>query len=95
MEINRLKSQKINAYQSVANVRTDTSKTASAAKSQNTDKVEFDFTRSLAAAKANIKSSLEAQANLERIQSLADAYCGDHCPTKAEDTADAVVGLMD
>lgn len=58
----------------------------------NTDKVDFDFASSLAAAKANAASSIDAEANTGRIEALQAAYSGETCPVSSEAIAKAILG---
>ncbi|MCH5200050.1 MAG: hypothetical protein J1F60_03735 [Oscillospiraceae bacterium] len=58
----------------------------------NTDKVDFDFMSSIAAAKANAASSIDAEANAAKIAALQAQYQGESCPVSSEDIAKAIVG---
>ena len=58
----------------------------------NTDKVDFDFMSSIAAAKANAASSIDAEANAAKIEALQAAYSGDNCPVSSDAIARAIVG---
>ena len=60
--------------------------------SSNTDKVDFDFASSLAAAKANAASSIDAEANADKIQALRAQYQGENCPVSSETIAKAILG---
>ena len=60
--------------------------------SSNTDKVDFDFSSSLAAAKANAASSIDAEASAEKIQALQAQYAGGACPVSSEAIAKAILG---
>lgn len=93
MEINNLQSSIINAYKKVSEV-THSGGKASSVKRQNTDKVEFDFSRSIGAAKANIASRLDAETNTSRIEELQKAYAGDNCPVSGENIAEAIFSAV-
>lgn len=93
MEINNLQSSIINAYKKVSKV-THSGGKASSVKRQNTDKVEFDFSRSISAAKANIASRLDAETNTSRIEELQKAYAGDNCPVSGENIAEAIFSAV-
>lgn len=58
----------------------------------NTDKVDFDFSSALAAAKANTVAGIESGAGAERIEQLKAAYSGDNCPISSDIIAMAVLG---
>ena len=58
----------------------------------NTDKVDFDFASSLAAAKSNAASSIDAEANAEKIAALQAQYQGENCPVSSEAIAKAILG---
>lgn len=80
----------ISSYKKVA--KTGTAKdSASSVSKTNTDVVEFDFARSVGAAKANLASNIDASTNEARIQALAEQYSGDNCPVSAADVANAIV----
>ena len=68
------------------------SKKSGAKTAANTDKVDFDFASSLAAAKANAASSVDAEANTEKIKALQAKYAGENCPVSSEDIAKAIIG---
>lgn len=90
MEIKNLRTSTgaIRAYEKVA----AGAKPAAKPKSENVDKIDFDFTGSLGAAKADAVSCAEAEANTARIERLAADYAGDSCPTSAAETAAAIIG---
>lgn len=94
MEIKNLNNRIMNTYKSVASSKSAKDAGASASKASvgSFDKVEFDFGRSIDAAKANIASGLDAEANLSRIEELQKAYSGDNCPVSSAQIADAIVG---
>ena len=60
--------------------------------SANTDKLEFDFASSLAAAKANAANSIDADASAEKIRELQAAYSGENCPVSSAAIAKAIIG---
>ena len=93
MEINNLQNSIISAYKKVSKVTSSGGKTGSV-KRQNTDKVEFDFSRSIGAAKANMASLLDAETNTSRIEELQKAYAGDNCPVSGKDIAEAIVSSV-
>lgn len=91
MEIKNLRVNAIRSYEKVASsmpVKKDAGKAPS-----NTDKVDFDFGSALAAAKANAASSIDAEANTERIEELQNQYSGESCPVSSEDIAKAILGV--
>lgn len=67
-------------------------KKSGAKASSNTDKVDFDFASSLAAAKANAAKSIDADASAEKIKALQAAYSGETCPVSSEAIAKAIIG---
>lgn len=91
MEIKNLQNNAVRAY---ANISRKTSSETKENKEirQNTDKIEFDFTGSIGAAKVNIASSVEAEANTARIEELQKQYAGDNCPVNADAIATALIG---
>lgn len=90
MEINNLQNSMISKYKKIAKTEAHKGKTETTAKA-NTDVVEFDFARSVGAAKANLASNIDATTNEARIQQLTEAYAGDNCPVSPEDVAGAIV----
>lgn len=92
MEINNLQMNSINAYKKLTKSTAVKKDSSAGKKSVNTDKVEFDFGRSLAAAKANAASRVDSPASEERLAALAKKYAGDNCPVSAEDVAGAILG---
>jgi len=96
MEINNLNNRLINAYKSAAG-KTEKAKSGASAKTagdggDNFDKVEFDFGRSMGAAKADIAASAGADADASRIEKLKQAYAGDVTPVTAGQIAETIVG---
>lgn len=93
MEIKNFNNSRINAYKSVANTKTHKDGGGSSVKKsgENVDKIEFDFAKSLSAAKANVASSVDAEVNTARLEALQQQYLGDACPVSAEEVADAIV----
>ena len=57
----------------------------------NTDKVDFNFGRSLAAAQSAAAARTGAPASEERLAALAEKYAGDNCPVSAEAVAQAMI----
>ena len=91
MEINNLHLNSISTYKKL-NKTVSSKKSESSAKGKtNTDKVEFNFGRSLAAAQANAASRANAPASEERLAALAEKYAGDNCPVSAEAVAAAMI----
>lgn len=91
MEINNLQFGPISAYKKLSKP-VSAKKTDSSAKGKaNTDKVEFNFGRSLAAAQANAAARANAPASEERLAALAEKYAGDNCPVSAEAVAAAII----
>ena len=91
MEIKNLRANNaIRTYEKLSS-QVNPKKTGSKAAS-NTDKVDFDFASSLAAAKANAASSIDAEANASRIEELRAKYSGDNCPVSSEAIAKAILG---
>lgn len=92
MEIKNLRTNAgaIRSYEKVANALPG--KKEMGKPRANTDKVDFDFSSALAAAKANTASSIEAEANTARIEQLQAQYSGDSCPVSAEIIAQAILG---
>lgn len=92
MEIKNLRPNAgaIRSYEKFASVSAGKKEKSKA--SANTDKVDFDFAGALAAAKANTASSIDAEANAERIQQLQAQYSGDNCPVSSEIIAMSVLG---
>jgi hypothetical protein len=91
MEINKLNRNALNTYKTISNTK-PSDKKDSGGKSGNVDKIEFDFERSIGAAKVNIAEKLDAGANLERIAKLQEKYSGDNCPVSPEAVAAAITG---
>ena len=91
MEIKNLRTN--SAIRTYEKLTTQTNPKKSQEKSSsNTDKVDFDFNSSLAAAKANAASSIDAEANAAKIEALQAAYSGDNCPVSSDAIARAIVG---
>ena len=92
MEIKNLRTN--NAIRSYEKLTPPVSPKKSGGKAaSNTDKVDFDFASSLAAAKANAASSIDAEANTGRIEALQAQYQGETCPVSSEAIAKAILGL--
>ena len=91
MEINNLQFNSISTYKRLSKTA-PSKKTGSSEKGKaNTDKVEFNFGRSLAAAQAGAASRANAPASEERLAALAQKYAGDNCPVSAEAVAAAMI----
>ncbi|MBO6301177.1 MAG: hypothetical protein J6N15_01925 [Ruminiclostridium sp.] len=91
MEINNLQFNSISQYKKLSKPVSSKKSEASAKGRTNTDKVEFDFGRSLTAAKAGAAARANAPASEERLAELAAKYAGDNCPVSAEAVAAAIV----
>lgn len=91
MEIRNLQNSIINAYKKTSS-GVSAKKAQAAAKTEKTDRVEFDFGRYLEAAKAETVSAADAPASPARLAALAEKYSGDNCPVSAEDVAAAILG---
>ena len=91
MEINNLHLNSIRAYKKLGKPVSAKKSEASAKSKTNTDKVEFNFGRSLAAAQANAASRANAPASEERLAALAQKYAGDNCPVSADAAAAAII----
>lgn len=59
----------------------------------NTDKVDFDFSGALAAAKANVASAANGEASADRVRELQAQYEGENCPVSSDCIANAILGL--
>ena len=57
----------------------------------NTDKIEFDFGRSLSAAQAGAASRVNEPAGEDRIAMLSRLYAGDNCPVSPREVAEAII----
>ncbi len=93
MEIKNLRANAIRSYEKLASnvpVKKDTEKSAVKA---NTDKVDFDFSSALAAAKANVASAADAEANTARISELQAQYAGENCPVPSDSIANAILSM--
>ena len=95
MEIKNLNTKMLNAYKSMGGNAVKSGKpSASEAgkKSENFDKVEFDFGRSIGAAKTDVIAEVSANAANSRIAALQQAYEGDNLPVTPEQIADSIIG---
>lgn len=93
MEIKNLRANAIRSYEKLAAAAPAKKDTEKAQVKSNTDKVDFDFSSALAAAKANVASSADADANIKRIAELQAQYEGECCPVSSESIANAVLGI--
>ncbi len=93
MEIKNLNNNRINAYKSVANTRTvkDEGKKSGRVGGENVDKLEFDYSSSFEAAKANAALDIGKDASAARIEQLQASYAGDNCPVNSDAIADAII----
>lgn len=89
MEIKNLQSSMINAYKKTAGIRAPKKADAASKSSVNTDRVEFDFSRYLDTAKADVAAKADAALSEERLATLKAAYAGDNCPVSADEIAAA------
>jgi len=93
MEIKNLNSRMISAYKSVSGNSVKGKKDSpEKIGGENFDKVEFDFDRSIKAAKSNIAAGVSADADAGRIEALKAAYAGDTTPVTPEQIAETIVG---
>ncbi|MDR1754431.1 MAG: flagellar biosynthesis anti-sigma factor FlgM [Eubacterium sp.] len=92
MNVKNLNSNMINAYKSIGGIKISKDKISGTPKSgsENVDKIEFDFARSIEAAKSDIAASVNFDANAEKIESLSIAYTGDNCPVDGAAVAEAI-----
>ncbi|MDE6578903.1 MAG: hypothetical protein K2K41_00005 [Ruminiclostridium sp.] len=93
MEIKNLRANAIRSYEKLANAVPAKKDTGKSAVKANTDKVDFDFSSALAAAKANVASAADAEANTARINELQAQYAGDSCPIPSESIATAILSM--
>ncbi|MBQ9383880.1 MAG: hypothetical protein IJT87_06550 [Ruminiclostridium sp.] len=91
MEINNLQLNSISAYKKVTRTSSVKKNSSSLKSSVNTDKVEFNFGRSLAAAQTAAAMRTSAPVSEERLAALAEKYAGDNCPVSAEAVAEAII----
>ncbi|MCL2694388.1 MAG: flagellar biosynthesis anti-sigma factor FlgM [Oscillospiraceae bacterium] len=94
MEIKNLSNRMITAYKSVSGNPVKNKDAAQGKKpgGVNFDKVEFNFERSLEAAKANLAAEVSANAKNERIEALQKAYEGDSLPATPDQIAETIIG---
>ena len=92
MEINNLKISSIGTYKKLTK-QTAVKKKDPSGKSavNNTDKIEFDFGRSLAAAKTGAAARVNESAGEDRIAMLRSLYAGDNCPVSPDEIARAII----
>ena len=91
MEISNLGLNPINAYKKY-NRASAAKKGAEAGRAaSNTDKIEFDRTRSLNAAQSAIAARVGSPASEERLAALAAKYAGDNTPVSADAVASAMI----
>ena len=91
MEINNLHLNSIGAYKRYSKPVSAKKTGSSAGTAANTDKVEFNFGRSLAAAQTAAASRANAPASEERLAALAEKYAGDNCPVSSEAVAAEII----
>jgi len=92
MEISNLKISSIGTYKKLTKQTAVKKKeTSGAGTVNNTDKIEFDFARSLQAAKAGAAARVNEPAGEDRIAALRNLYAGDNCPVSAEEVARAII----
>ena len=94
MEIKNLNNRMINAYKTVAGKpeKAKSGEQPKKAGGENVDKVEFNFDRSISAAKTDIAASIGAEAGAARLEALQVAYEGDSLPVTTGQIAGAIVG---
>lgn len=93
MEIKNLRANVIRSYEKLANAVPAKKDTEKSVVKANTDKVDFDFSSALAAAKANVASAADAEANAARISELQAQYAGENCPVPSESIATAILSM--
>lgn len=91
MEISNLGINPINAYKKYN--RTSAAKKSDGAgrAAANTDKIEFDRTRSLNAAQSAIAARVGGSAGEDRLAALAAKYAGDNVPVSSDAVASAMI----
>ena len=90
MEIKNLQLNTISAYKKISKTYSAKKGESASKTSANTDKVEFDFTRSLSAAQAAAAARVDSAAGEDRLAALAAKYANGNCPVSAETVAGAM-----
>ena len=91
MEINNVQLGPISAYKKLTKTPSAKKNSSASKGGVNTDKVDFNFGRSLAAAQSAAAARTSAPASEERLAALAEKYAGDNCPVSAEAVAQAMI----
>lgn len=93
MEIKNLRANAIRSYEKLSQAAPVKKEIEKPIGKSNTDKVEFDFSAALAAAKANVASSADSDANIQRIKELQAQYEGENCPVSSDAIANAILSM--
>ncbi len=91
MEINNLQLNSISAYKKISKPVSAKKSDSAARSSSNTDKVEFNFGRSLSAAQTAAAARADSPASEERLAALAAKYADGNCPVSADAVASAMI----
>lgn len=78
----------VNVY---SKMKLNSGKTKVAPAEKKTDKIEFNFARSVEAAKADLAASVNESASAERIGALADSVANDAYNVSPEMIADSIL----
>lgn len=78
----------VNVY---SKMKMNSGKTKVAPAEKKTDKIEFNFARSVEAAKADLAASVNENASAERIEALANSVAGDSYEVSPEAIADSIL----
>ena len=91
MEIKNLQLNSISAYKKLSKPASVRKSSVSALSGNtNTDKIEFNFGRSLAAAQSAAAARANEPASEERLAALAAKYANGNCPVSADAVAGAI-----
>ena len=78
----------VNVY---SKMKLNSGKTKVAPAEKKTDKIEFNFARSVEAAKADLAASVNENASAERIEALTDSIANDTYDVSPEAIADSIL----
>lgn len=78
----------VNVY---SKMKLNSGKTKVAPAEKKTDKIEFNFARSVDAAKADLAASVNENASAERIEALTDSVANDTYDVSPEAIADSIL----
>ncbi|MCL1903082.1 MAG: hypothetical protein FWF94_01525 [Oscillospiraceae bacterium] len=92
MMINNINSNAINSYKAINKAKINESVEHEKKPSGTFDTVEFDFSKTINSAKANIASGLNTSADAAKISFLKTQYAGEGCPVTAAKIAKAILG---